>query len=122
MKFSDKFRSDKWNELFKKEEKKEKGKKDKAEKPAPVIKVSIDFDQMEKRWEQISPNSGSQSGPVVYKEGEKLMVIYLSNHEGNGYHLYKTTIEPFEKSETKIIKSPPGYDFMICKSGKNIIC
>ena len=118
MKFSDKFRSDKWDELFKKEEKKEKGKKDKVKKPTPVVKVSIDFDQMEKRWEQISPRSGSQSGPVVYKEGDKLIVIYLSDHEGKGNHLYKTTIEPFEKPETKMIKSPAGYSYLICKAGK----
>ncbi len=120
-KFSDKFRSDKWDELFKKEEKAEKGKKDKkekAKKTAPVVNIRIDLKQLEKRWELISPRSGSQSGPAVYKEEEKLIVIYLSDHEGDGYHLYKTTLEPFEKSETKKIKSPSGYSYQICKAGK----
>ncbi|MEN8222193.1 MAG: S41 family peptidase [Acidobacteriota bacterium] len=118
MRFSDKFRSDKWDELFKKEIKAEKGKKDKIKKPAPAINVSIDYDRMEKRWEQISPSSGSQSGPVVYKDGEKLIVLYVSDHEGGGYHLYKTTMDPFKKLETKKIKSPVGYNYLICKSGK----
>ena len=117
-KFSDKFRSDKWNDLFKKEEKSEKKKKDKEKKATPVIKVDIDFDEMGKRWEQISPGSGNQSTPAVFMDGEKRIVLYLSDHEGDGFHLYKTVIEPFEKNKTKLIKGPKSYDYSVLKSGK----
>ena len=121
MKFSDQFRSDKWEELFKQEEETDKEKKDnknRVKKAAPAVTVRIDTEEMEKRWEQISPQPGSQSSPVVYKEGEKLIVIYLSDHEGDGTHLYKTTIEPFEKNETKKISGPAGNDYQICLAGK----
>ncbi len=116
-KFSDKFRSDKWNDLFKEVKKKGKDKKEK-EKETPSIIVNIDFDKMGKRWLQISPLTGSQSTPAVFLEGEKLIVFYLSDHEGDGSHLYKTEIESFEKNKTKMIKGPASDDYHVLKSGK----
>ncbi len=118
LKFSKKFRSDKWNDLFKKEKKSDKRKKDKAKTETPVINVDIDFNEMGKRWEQISPGPGNQSTPAIFMDGEKLIALYLSDHEGDGYHLYKTVIEPFKKNKTKLLKGTSGYDYSVLKSGK----
>jgi len=117
-KYSSKFKSKKWKKLFDVVKKDKKSKKGEEKKVSIPVKISIDFNKMAKRWKLISPMSGNQNSPSVFVEGEKTLVFYLSDHEGNGYHLYKTVIEPFKKAKTKIIKNFSGYSYSIQKSGK----
>ena len=99
-KFDDPYRIDKYNELFK-ETKKDTTKK--AEKKDSVISVSIDTDRILERFEQISPNAGTQGLRYVYQKDDKTYVIFSSNHGEGRSALWKTVIEPFEQTKTEKI-------------------
>lgn len=68
------------------------------------VRVSIQTERLHERWEQITRHSGNQSGPFVLVEGEKHTVIYGSAHDGTGFHLWKTVLEPFKSPETTKIE------------------
>lgn len=108
-KFDDPFRADKFDELFKKEEKKEEKKDDKkddkkpAEKKAPEP-VTINTAKIMDRIDQISPSFGSQYGPLhILQKGDKTTVFYISNHADGRSALWKTVLEPFEAPKTEKI-------------------
>lgn len=114
-KFDDPFRADKFDELFrekknevkedkkddKKEDKKDDKKEDKpADKKEPVT-ITINAEKIMDRIEQISPDFGSQYGPVyIQQKGDKTSVYYISNHADARSALWKTTLEPFEANKT----------------------
>lgn len=108
-KFDDPFRADKFDELFKKEDKKEEKKEEKKddkkddkkeEKKAPEP-VTINTVQIMDRIEQISPAFGSQYGPAfMQQKGDKTTIYFLSNHADGKSALWKTTLEPFEAPKT----------------------
>ncbi len=64
------------------------------------VSVSILFDDLHKRWEQVVSFAGSQSPPYVIQEDDKHILIYGSMHDGSGPGLWKTVIEPFKAPET----------------------
>lgn len=111
-KFSRPFRSDKVDELFEKEEpapaaankKKQKKKGDDVEPAGDDPEVVINLDGINERWETIGPRFGNQSTPVAFREKDKVIVYYSSNHEGGRTVLASTTFEDFEDPEDKTTK------------------
>ncbi|NRB48720.1 MAG: PD40 domain-containing protein [Saprospiraceae bacterium] len=98
------FKSDKFDALFeekKKEEKKEKEKKDSTESK---LTIKINPKGLMKRLDRISPNFGRQSGPVVFQQGDKTMVLYYSNHDEGKPGLWMTTLQDFENPKTAQIQ------------------
>ena len=121
------YRTDKFAELFKKEEpKKEEPKKEadkkpdekkpeeKKEEPKKIKPIELDLDDLMDRLEQVGPNFGSQSGSFVIQKDAKTFVFYLSNHDEGTNNLFKTTYEPFVATKTEKIDGATGfgYDFV----------
>jgi Tol biopolymer transport system component/C-terminal processing protease CtpA/Prc len=98
------YRMDKFNELFK-EEKKDTTKKTAVADTKPVI---IDTDLIMERLEQVSPSLGAQFLQRVYQKGDKVSVLYTSNHREGRNALWKTVIEPFEQNKTEKIAGTDG--------------
>lgn len=98
-KFDDPFRADKFDELFKKEEKKD------TSKAAPVVtSININTTRIMNRVEQVSPDFGSQYGPMhISKKGEKTTIYFFSNHADGKSAVWKTILEPFEENKTEKI-------------------
>lgn len=112
-KLDEPYRTDKYNELFK-EEKKDTSKKVTTSNADSVKPVSIDTDLLMERMEQISPASGTQLLQAVYQKGEKITVLYTSNHGEGRNALWKTVIEPFEANKTeKIAGTDNNFSFDI---------
>ena len=125
----DNFRADKFEELFNKEEKKDdsekaddKKKNSKAkngdkekdtDKKKAKVNVKIEDEDMMERIENVGPSFGEQSYPYVYQKDGKTYVLYLSNHQGGKYQLWKTVYEDFEKSKTEIVSTKEIRDFNI---------
>ena len=101
-KFDEPYRSEKFNELFKEENKDSAKKKD-----STAVAISIDADKIMDRIEQIGPVFGSQYLLSIVQMENRTMVLYMSNHEGK-MALYKTVLEPFEKPKTEKINGAEG--------------
>ncbi len=117
-KYDQEFKQKKYDNLFK-EEKKDKGKKAKEkkrkEKGAGIQPtLNIDFEDMTWRWEQISPDAGAQDVPYVISNGDGYRVFYLSNHDGEKYNIWQTTLEPFAAPKTTKIKGAISESLDIC--------
>lgn len=110
------FRADKFDELFKKEEKKDTSKT--AAKTTPVVNdITIDAEKIMRRTEQISPDFGSQYGPYhISQKGEKTTVYFASNHADGKSALWKTVIEPFEENKTDKIAGTERGVSAICEA------
>ncbi len=101
------FKSDKFQEIFKKEdekkdkkksEKKKEKKKDSINKP---ISITINTKDLMERIELISPEFGSQSDAYLISKDETTYVYYFSNHDKGKQNLWRTIIKPFEKNKTE---------------------
>lgn len=109
-KYTKPFKSTEFEKLFKKEIKKTEPAKSKTKNtehqsnPGKKPLISIDFDELTRHWEQISPQGGTQATPYVINKNQETIVLYLSNHDGEPINLWKTTIKPFESNKTKKIK------------------
>jgi len=112
-KFDEPYKSDKFEELFEKEEEdKEENDEDKEEDENDdeevdedeEVEVVIDFEDVIERMERIGPRFGSQNSPYVIQDDEKTIVLYGSNHDEGDSKLWKTVFEPFESPETKEIE------------------
>jgi tricorn protease len=100
-KFGPDFGSDNFDKLFAAAD---TTKKSSSTKPV----VSIDFNDIHKRWQRMGPNSGSQSiVKVLAKDGEHTL-IYTSNHDATPTNLWKTVLTPFESPKTEKIKGALG--------------
>lgn len=102
------FKSNKFDELFKEDEKKDKDKsekknKDKKEKDSikEPISITINKKGLMDRIERISPSFGSQNDPYVITKDETTYVYYVSNHYQGKYKLWRTIIKPFEENKTE---------------------
>jgi len=119
-KYDREFKGPEYDKLFSpeiKEEKKDTGKEAKKETPKPV--VSIDWQEMNLRWEQVSPRTGSQAQPFIIGQKGEYTVLYISNHDGQGEAIWKTTIKPFEENKTEKIDGAETQNLSICGSGDN---
>lgn len=94
-------RLDEFDELFKNEEENgNENENDNNEEENNDVSVTIDYDNLHRRWEQITRHNGSQSGPYVVTEGNRHTIVYGSAHDAQGPSLWKTVIEPFKSPET----------------------
>ncbi|NCI48899.1 PDZ domain-containing protein [Sediminibacterium roseum] len=119
-KIDEPYRSDKYNDLFKPLDKKEKAdsaKKDTTKKePVVTNAIAIDVENIMERLEQVGPNFGSQFLGAVIQKGDKTSVLYISDHaEGRGA-MWKTTIEPFENNKTEKITGADAFGFDLAES------
>lgn len=113
-KYDAKYKTLEFDEIFKEKDREKnktktgESKPAKAEDSAKKPTVTFDYDNMVRRWEQVSPRAGSQSSPYVTCKDDEYTVLYISNHDGERYNLWKTTIKPFEKNKTEKIKGARG--------------
>jgi tricorn protease len=119
-KYTKPFKSDEFDKLFIEDKPKEteavKSKEsDKTAKSKTTEKplFSIDFAELTRHWHQVSPRGGTQGVPYVISKKDETIVLYLSNHDGQPFNLWKTTIKPFEKEKTEKIKGAATYDLLI---------
>ena len=97
------FKSSEWAKLFSGPAKRaasknaDKGKEAAGEKPPPV---NIDFTDMAERWEMVSPDRGQQAAPFVIGRDGGDTVLYVSDHDGNPFAVWKTVRKPFEADTT----------------------
>jgi tricorn protease len=110
-KYDKDFKVDQFNKLFIEEEK---------DTSKPV--VEIDFDNLQDRWEGIATQPTNQGSPFVIQKDDQTHVLFVSNHDSEGNALWKTTLKPFDKKETKKISGTSGYSYQICEAnGKHYI-
>lgn len=117
-KFAELFESDKLAELFKEEPKEDKDKKDdKPKKEEPKPKVIITAEDLMERLELVGPSFGQQGDPTVIQKDDKTWVFYISDHDQGNSHLWKTTLEDFEKSKTEKVSDSRigGYELVQSK-------
>jgi len=87
------FRSERFDKLFD---------DDKNDEPTnEEVTVDINFTDLHRRWEKITSFDGRQHSPFVITEDDKHTILYISNHDGSGAHIWKTIIEPFESPTTE---------------------
>lgn len=110
-KFANAFKSDKFEELFKKTEKNKNNKNT----------VVIDLKDIADRWEKITSAKGNQLLLSVLKKDDETTVLYTSNQDGKGYALYKTTIKPFSKNKAEKISSGSKYQFFNVKKNYYVL-
>lgn len=132
------FRSDKFDDLFKKEKKNEEAdnkakkdttskKKDKGEKkPAEVKKedatpekVKIDFSDMMARAELIGPRFGDQGDVYAVKDGDKSTILFTSNHDQGKPAIWKWQSEPFEEPKEEKFSGPQASGLNIAAAKDN---
>ncbi|MEJ2003759.1 MAG: S41 family peptidase, partial [Cyclobacteriaceae bacterium] len=99
-KYSEPFKSERLDKLLE-EDKDENGDdsgkdEESTEDKKEDVQVKIAADIIMERMEAIGPAFGQQRAPELIESGDKLIVMYLSNHEGGTPELWKTTMEPFE--------------------------
>ena len=124
-KYSDPFRASEVDKLFEEKEESEETKKEskkgaKEQKETieeKKISVKIDRENILERMEAISPNFGQQFNPTVISDKDKLIVLYVSNHEGGTPQLWKTTITPFEENKTEKIGTDRINGYELRKAG-----
>lgn len=106
-KLDEPYRSDKFNELFKVE------KKDSSKATVANNAITIDFNGLMERLEQVGPRFGSQYLLNVLKKGDKTTVLYISDHAEGRNALWKTVLDPFEPAKTERINGieANGIDF-----------
>jgi len=120
-KIDSEYRTVEFTKLFKPEnsDKKDDKSKDNNKKITDKIITTIDFKDLEKRWELVSPRSGKQNSPYVYIKKDKTYVLFLSDHGGGTRNIWKVTYEPFEKPKTEEIKNTKTNNLYIRKSKDN---
>ncbi len=98
--FAEKFKSDKYDELFKKEDKDDK-KKD------TTIQIRFEFDNMWERWESIISAPGEHEYPMIFKDKEKDILFFNSMTDDYKFSFNKVELKPFEKQELKSLFDKP---------------
>lgn len=120
-KIDEPYRSDKYNELFKSPDKKEKTdsvKKDTARKePVVTASIKVDVESIMDRLEPVGPNFGSQYLGAIVQKGDKTSILYISDHAEGKSALWKTTIEPFENNKTERILGADAFGFDYAEGG-----
>ncbi|MFD1292448.1 S41 family peptidase [Lutibacter holmesii] len=119
-KYNTPFKAEKYDELFKNEDKKEgdkdKNTEDTSKKEKPVVHINA-TDIME-RLKSVSPRFGEQENPSVLKKDDKTFVMYISNHSEGKPQLWKTTLTPFEKNKTEKVSDKRIRDYQLVTSKK----
>lgn len=103
-KYEEPFRADRFRKLFEEEsdsvetggeqtETDDSGKEDST--------ITINTEGLLDRLEQVGPSFGSQYPLHVMQEGDKTSVLFLSNHDEGQTSLWITTLQPFERPQTR---------------------
>lgn len=87
------FRSERFDKLFNDD--------NNDESTNEEVIVDINFTDLHRRWEKITSFDGRQHSPFVITEDDKHTILYISDHDGSGAHIWKTVIEPFESPTTE---------------------
>jgi len=87
-------------------------------KKDPLIDISINPDRIWERFERISPSFGSQGPATLIRKGQKVTVLYSSNHDKGTSALWKTVMEPFEKPKTEKIEGLSGRASLVINGEK----
>ncbi len=87
------FRTERFDKLFAGENNEDSADED--------VTVDINFTGMHRRWEKITSFDGRQYSPFVITNDDQHTVLYISNHDGSGYNIWKTELKPFESPETE---------------------
>ena len=82
------------------------------------ISISINTDRTWERMERISPSFGSQGTATLVTKGDKVSVLYSSNHDKGARELWKTVLEPFEKVKTEKIAGVKGGATLVVNKDK----
>ncbi|HKL07441.1 MAG TPA: S41 family peptidase [Bacteroidales bacterium] len=101
--FAKNFKSEEYENLFKKENKKD-----------TTVEVRFTLENIEKRWEEVANVSGEHHSPYIFKEKDKEILFFNSYTDDSKSSFNKVELTPFEKVETKSI-SDHSYS-MIVKS------
>jgi len=119
-KYSRPFKSDEFDKLFAEDSPQKNDSSKRGNEKNSIMKnagqkplISINAAELPKYWEQISPNAGTQGIPYVTEEKGEINVLYLSNHDGQNFNIWKTRIKPFESNKTEKIKGAVAYDLLI---------
>lgn len=94
--FTKEFKSDEYDDLFKKDPKKD-----------TTIDIKFELDNISERWESIVKKDGEHYAPVIFKEKNKQILFFNSYSDDDKTYFNKTEIEAFEKIETKTISEKP---------------
>lgn len=124
-KFEAPFKGDKWDELFAEEEEEKEDDEaseddenkddEEEEEDEDKVQVSINTEKLMERMTRIGPYYGEQSGPYVIQSGEKITVLYISDHDEGSTNLWKTELQDFERPKTSKIGNSPVYGYQISK-------
>lgn len=97
--YSEPFKSDKFDDLFKDDQSK------KPDSAAAIVKINPEA--VLDRIKPVSNNFGTQYNPVAFSAGGKQFVFYNSNEEKGSPLFYKTVMEEFEKNKTEKVFDKP---------------
>jgi tricorn protease len=100
--------TDKYSELFD---------TDTAKKTDPPVRISLNTDDIRRRWEQIE-SRGNQQSVEVFRKGKKNFLVYASNHEG-AQGVYVQELLDFDQKPAKKI-SGLTYPASMSYSGKDL--
>jgi len=98
------FKREKYDELFKEEDKEDDGneendkKEEESSKTRPIV---INETGLMERLERIGPNFGLQGGTDIISKDKTTYVYYFSNHDKGTFNLWRTIIKPFESQKTE---------------------
>ncbi|OUS03431.1 peptidase S41 [Flavobacteriales bacterium 33_180_T64] len=101
------FSSEKFDTLFKEEDKNKDDDKEEEEEEEEEdntkndIIITINTHGLMDRLERISPSFGSQGNAYEITKDEDIYIYYASNHDEGTYNLWRTAIKPFEKNKTE---------------------
>lgn len=112
------YKSDRFDELFAVDEDEDDENGDDEEKEEEKLKITINEDGLMERTERIGERFGSQFVVYVAQDGDKTMILYLSNHDEGNNGVYVTTLEPFERSKTSKVDGIRGLQSLIEVDGK----
>jgi len=85
--FSEEYKSDEYNNLFKTEKKKD----------TIIVDIKFELENIEDRWENLEFEGGNQVTPYVYNEKGKTYVLFNSYLSYNNSSFWKMELDPFEK-------------------------
>lgn len=119
------FRSDKFDELFKSDKKKDGDDEDKSDTTGvkkdsggekddknkdddeKIKKITIDFNGLMGRLERVGPRFGEQNDVYAIKDDGKEIILFTSNHDQGRMAIWKWEKEPFGEEKTEKITAPP---------------
>lgn len=91
--FSEEFKSDEYEDLFAKKEKKD----------TSIVDIKFELEGIAERWEQVVSNAGEHYSPMVYKDKDKELLLFNLQLDKENTGIYKTEIKAFEKNKTQML-------------------